>query len=99
LFPRIHYVSWFWPLGSPCARLTFSSKRFRRQLKLAAGVAFSHRHFRGRFSIEEPAVPLCETRLPSTVALHPVYVSESVVGSRNCLAAVRDSSCIVGNRK
>jgi hypothetical protein len=38
----------------------------------------------------------CENRLPSTVALHPVYVGESVVGSRNYLAAARDSSSIVG---
>jgi hypothetical protein len=41
-------------------------------------------------------VPFCENRLPGTVALHPVYAGESVVGSRNCLAAVRDSSRIVG---
>src|SRR2546425_9285366 len=59
----------------------FSSKRFRRQLKLAAGIALSYRHFRGRFSLEECAVPLCENRLPSTVALHPHDVGESVVGN------------------
>ena len=47
-------------IGSPCARLDFSSKRFRRQLKLAAGIALSYRHFRGRFSLEECALPLCE---------------------------------------
>src|SRR6266481_688806 len=57
-------------IGSLCARLVFSSKRFRRQLKLAAGVAHSYRHFRGRFSLEECSVPLCENRLPSTVALY-----------------------------
>jgi hypothetical protein len=71
-------------------------KRFRRQLKLAAGVALSYRHFRGRFSLEEIAVLLCENRLPGTVALHPVYIGESVVGSRNRRAAVRGSSRIVG---
>jgi hypothetical protein len=75
-----------------------STKRFRRQLKLAAGVAPSYRHFRGRFSLEESAVPLCENRIPSTVALHPVYVSESVIGSRNCLAAVRDSQLLYRRR-
>ena len=35
----------------------------------------------GGFSLEECAVPLCENRLPSTVALHSVYACESVVGS------------------
>ena len=46
--------------------------------------------------LEESAVLLCENRLPSTVAFHPVYFGESVVGSRNCLPALRDSTRIVG---
>jgi hypothetical protein len=36
----------------------------------------------------------CENRLRSTVALHPVYAGESVVGSRNRLPALRDSTRI-----
>jgi hypothetical protein len=43
--------------------------------------------------LEYYRVPMRATRL--FLAVHPVYVGGSVVGSHNCLTAVRDSSRVV----
>jgi hypothetical protein len=94
MFPRIHYVSRFGPLGSHARDSPFqqsasaASLNWRQESRFR--IVISEGGFRSRN-------PLCLFRKPASEhsRLHPVYVGESFVGSRNCLGDVRDGSHIV----
>lgn len=91
MFPRIHYVSRFGPLGSHARDSPFqqsasaASLNWRQESRFR--IVISEGGFRSRN-------PLCLFRKPASEhsRLHPVYVGESFVGSRNCLPVFGGSS-------